>query len=120
VTIAGTAATATVTLQTSLNSVSSLHAPAPPPLHRPLGWATSGTLLCGLMLAGARVSRRRRWSIPAALAFLFLLTLVSCANPSPAPPLVSISPKSVTTMVTISATAGTTVHSTQVALTITK
>lgn len=120
VTIAGTAATATVTLQTSLNSVSSLRAPAPLPHHRPIGWTTSGTLLCGLMLAGAGVSRRRLWFIPAALAFIFLLTLVSCANPSPAPPLVSTSPTSVTTMVTISATAGTTVHSTQVALTITK
>jgi len=120
VTIAGTSTAATVTIQTTLNSISSLRTPTPLPHHRQLGWANSGILLCGLVLAGAGVGHKGRWSVLALLASLSMMMLVSCSNPNSAPPLVSTGPNSVTTTVTITATAGTTVHSTQIALTITK
>jgi hypothetical protein len=60
----------------------------------------------------------RRILVP--LGLLLLLMLTSCSTPSAVPPIVSPNPISATTMVTVSATAGTTVHSTQIALTITK
>jgi hypothetical protein len=121
VTIPGTAAEATVTVQTSLSSVSSLHSPEPVPgypLNRSFG---SGFILCGLVLAGSRANcRRRLFLLLGPLALLSLLLPMSCSTPSAVPPIVSTNPESVTTMVTISASAGTTVHSTQIALTITK
>jgi hypothetical protein len=125
VTIPGMAVAATVTIQTSLNSVSSRRVPEPLPRPGPtsldaIGWANSGAVLCGLMLAGAGVNRRRRLFLLALAGSLCLLTLVSCSTPHDAPPIVPTPPKSVTTTVTISATAGTTVHATQIALTITK
>jgi len=40
VTIAGTSTAATVTIQTTLNSISSLRTPTPLPHHRQLGWPT--------------------------------------------------------------------------------
>jgi len=119
VTIPGTEVAATLTIQTSLDSVSSIHVPASLPGRRRLSGVNSGVLLCGLMLAGAGVSRRRRF-VMVALALLSLLLLVNCATPNSVPPIVSTNPVSVTTTVTISATAGATVHSTQIALTITK
>jgi hypothetical protein len=121
VTIPGNATTATVTIQTSLDSVSSLQSPGPARRHWPIGWSSSGGLLCGVMLTAAGVSGRRRLMSVALLVSLSLLTLVSCSsNATSVPPIASPNPKSVTTQVTISAAAGTVIHSTQIALTITK
>lgn len=120
VTIPGTEVAATLTIQTSLNSVSLLHAAKPLPDRRRVGWANPGFLLCGLMLTGAGIKRRRGRIVLMLPALLSLLLLASCATPKAVPPIVFTNPTSVTTTVTISATAGTTVHSTQIALTITK
>jgi hypothetical protein len=120
VTIPGTEVSAMLTIQTSLDSVSAIHAPEPLPNRRRMSWANSGVLLCGLMLAGAGINSRRRRLVLMLLALVSLLLLVNCSAPGTVPQIVSTNPVSVTTTVTISATAGTTVHSTQIALTITK
>jgi hypothetical protein len=118
--IGGTAAAATVTFQTSLDSVSSLHLAEPTPAHHRSSLFGSGFILCGLVLIGARLNRSRCVLLLGPLAMLSLLMLLSCSTPNAVPPMISASPKSVTTMVTLSASAGTTIHSTQIALTITK
>jgi len=119
VTIPGTEVAATLTIQTSLDSVSLGQVPRPLPARR-LHWANSGFLLCGLMLTGAEIKRRRLRIVLLLLPLFSLLLLANCSTPNAVPSIVSTNPISVTTTVTISATAGTTVHSTQIALTITK
>ncbi len=115
VTIPATAASATLTIQTSLNSVSALRVPDAP--RKRTGW--TGFVFCGVLLAGASV-RRRRILMCAVFALLAVMMMASCSSPNSVPPIVTTAPKSVTTTITILASAGTTVHSTQIALTITK